>query len=220
MAIIVDIETVAIDGAAALIEPVSAPSTYKDPEKIAAYIAEKTAEAAAKAALYPWTARVVALGVSADAVGDVVYLAGDETDEAEALRRFWRLCHHVDDRYVEAIIGFNHLAFDLPVLLARSLLLGVPTPAISLDKYRSPHIDVMARLTWHGAIPARSLKWFARRFGLPVEDSVGGADVARLVAAGDWEAVHAHCLSDVRLTRALAERLKVVRPAATAEAVA
>lgn len=207
MAIILDIETVAIDGAADLAEPVQAPANYKDAAKIAAYVAERQAEQVTKAALYPWTARVVAVGViDADQVEHVL-TAADDDEERELLRQVWQLALDHREGLLASIIGYNHLAFDLPVLLARSTILGVKAPAISLDKYRTPCVDLMARLTWNGAIQARSLKWFARRFGIPVDDTISGSDIAALHAAGDWTGIRSHVLSDIRLTRALAERL-------------
>lgn len=211
MAIVLDIETTAIDGAGSLVEPVTAPANYKDPDKIAAYIADAKQAQIEKAALYPWTARVVALGYILGDGTETVALCRDEAQEAAALMAFWRVVFNHDDRFVQPIVGFNHKSFDLPVLLARSILLGVEAPALNLDRYRSPHTDLMEKLTWYGAIPARSLKWYAKRFGLSFEDEVSGKDIGGLVKAGEWEAVAAHCLSDIRLTKALAERVGVIR---------
>jgi hypothetical protein len=56
----------------------------------------------------------------------------------------------------------------------------------------------------------RTLHAFCRRFGIPVEDTIAGKDVPALVAAGDWAAVRDHVFSDVSVTLALAQRLRVV----------
>lgn len=207
MPIIVDIETIAIDGAADLAEPVTAPSNWKDEAKIAAYVQEKQAEQISKAALYPWTARIVAIGLIDQDGDESVLLADSEAAEAEALKRLWASALEHQQGLVTPIITYNGLSFDLPALLSRSRLLGVRTPAINLDRYRTPHVDLMQVLTFKGAIAARSLKWFAKRFQIPVEDEIGGKEIGALVAAGQWDAVRAHCLSDIRLTRALAQRL-------------
>jgi len=207
VAIILDIETVAIDGAADLAEPVTPPANYKDPVKIAAYVAEKQAEQTSRAALYPWTARVVAVGIIDGDQAEHVLTAADEAEETALLRQVWQLALDHKEGLLASIIGYNHLAFDLPVLLARSALLGVKAPPVSLDRYRTPCVDLMAKLTWNGAIQARSLKWFARRFGLPVDDTISGSDIAALYTAGDWAGIKSHVLSDIRLTLALAERL-------------
>jgi hypothetical protein len=103
--------------------------------------------------------------------------------------------------------------------MARSRLLGIDAPLLNLDRYRSPHPDLMQILTFRGAIPARSLTWFAKRFGLPITDETTGADIGPLVQAGNYEAVRAHCTSDLELTHALAVRLGLIR-AATPDQVA
>src|SRR5690606_16584599 len=177
--VIFDLETVAIDRATDLVEPVSAPSNYKDEAKIASYVAEKQAEQISKAALYPWTARVVAIGwydTNADRPRATVQVCRTEQDEKHTLMDFWSMASRDDGRFLIPLCGFNSLSFDLPMLVARSMLLGVKHPMPSLDRYRSPHPDLMQILSFKGAIPSRSLKWYAKRFGIPCEDTVSGAD--------------------------------------------
>jgi predicted PolB exonuclease-like 3'-5' exonuclease len=206
--IICDIETIAADGIEA--EPVSAPANYKDPEKIAAYIAEAEKAQRDKAALYPWTARVIAIGYQwAGSQVVEVLTCRTETTEACMLDDFWRVVR--DAGNVVPLIGYNHRAFDLPVLMARSALLGVPYPTLNVDRYRSPHPDLMQLLTWNGAIQARSLKWFAKRFGLNTDDAFSGAEIATLWEDQNWDAIKKHVESDVTLTRQLAERLGVIK---------
>jgi hypothetical protein len=105
------------------------------------------------------------------------------------------------------VVGFNSLSFDLPVLIRRAQLLNIPYPDLNLDRYRTPHIDLLERLSFHGKLTMRSLKFYGRRFGLPVPDETNGKDIAALVAAGDWNAVSMHCAADVELTAALVQRL-------------
>jgi len=209
--IILDLETIAVDGVAT--EPVSAPANYKDPEKIAAYIAEAEKAQREKAALYPWTARVIALGYCA--AGDelpTVKVVNSEAAEAAMLRDFWGRVADARTGAVTPLITYNGLGFDLPVLMARSRLLGVSAPDLNLDRYRSPHPDMMQILTFRGAIQARSLTWFAKRFGLPTDDAFSGKEIAGLYEDQNWDAIKKHCESDVMLTRLLAERLGIIKP--------
>ena len=209
--LILDLETVAIDGLDGLTEPATAPAHYKDAQKIADYIAKAEREQTTKAALYPWTARIVALGWQRHDADDVtVRLCPDERAEQAALVDLADAIYDRRLRLVSPIIGFNHRTFDLLVIQARALLLRVAMPVINTDRYRGPHVDLLERLTSFGAIPPRSLHWFARRFGIVVDDAVRGSDIAALVAAGDWDAVRRHCASDVRLTAQLAECLGVL----------
>ncbi len=208
---VIDLETVAIDGAGDYLETPTAPSNYKDAEKIAAYISEARQKALDKAALDLDLTRIVALGYASHIDESVIVLpAVNETEEADLLAAFWKM---VGDA---PLLGFNIVQYDLPVLLRRSLYLDVPTPPVTLSKYKHPSvIDLMQILSFDGLLPYRSLSFYCRRFGLdvPADDSTG-ADIARLVAAGDWDGVTAHCRADVIKTRELARRIGVL-PAAT-----
>jgi uncharacterized protein YprB with RNaseH-like and TPR domain len=218
MRYVIDIETTGLPEAAEYAtEPISAPSNWKDPDKIAAYVAEKQAEQVAKAGLDLDLCRVVAVGLQRDgAKGVQVMTAGDEAEERGLLTALWSQLLKVQH---PVLIGFNHVAFDLPVLMRRSLYLDVAYPRLSLDKYRTPHIDIMQHLTWNGLVRARSLKFYARRFGISIDDPVSGADIGALVEAGDWDKVISHVTSDVELTAALARRIGVI-PQVEKEAVA
>jgi 3'-5' exonuclease len=212
--VIIDIETFSLAGAEQFIEEPTAPANYKDPEKIAAYIAEAKAKAIDRCALDVDLCRVVAIGICAE--GDThatVTTMSDDAVEREALELVWTAASHVD-----RLIGFNLLAFDLPVLIRRSQYLGVTVPAtvINLDKYRTPHVDLMERLSFNGKIKARSLDFYCRRFGIDVADASTGKDVDALVKAGDWAGVANHCRADVEKTRLLAERIGVISAVAVA----
>ena len=210
--IVFDLETVAIDGAADYLEPPSAPSNYRDPEKIAAYLAEAQQKALDKAALDLDLCRIVALGydtstptATLDPV--VATMPLGEAEERAELRAFWAA---VGDR---PLLGFNCLQFDIPVLLRRSLYLGVAPRPFLLGKYKHPGIlDLMQHLSFDGLVPYRSLSFYCRRIGLDVPaDATSGADIARLVAVNDWDAVREHCRIDVLKTRALAEWAGLMR---------
>lgn len=205
--LIVDCETTAIEGVTALVQPAR---NLTDPAKIQANIAERIEEAA----LNPWTARIVALGCCHEGDEAVkVWTANAEAFERTALREFWEVVE--DGRgNVLPLVTFNGRGYDLPLLMVRSMLLGVKHPTLNLDRYRSPHVDLVDRLTFGGSLERkhlRSLKWYAQRFGLNTDDAFSGAFVAQLVQDGNWDAVIKHCESDVTLTRQLGERLGVLK---------
>jgi DNA polymerase elongation subunit (family B) len=206
---VVDIETFALDAAAEFIEEPSAPSNYKDPEKIAAYIAAEKAKAVGRCALDPDLCRVVAIGWGTEAGAGGVDVAADEAAERDAIEALW-----AKTRQARILIGFNLLSFDLPVLIRRSQYLGIKTPAVSLDRYRTPHIDLMERLSFNGKLRYRSLDFYCKRFGVLVADDHRGKDIDALVKAEDWIGVAAHCRADVMKTRLLAQRLGVLYAAA------
>lgn len=199
-ALVLDIETLASPDAADFMEPVSAPSNYKDEAKIEAYIAERRTELLSKCALDPDLCTVAAVGYAYDDC-DEVYTA-NAFSEAEMLSAIWDQVRHST-----AIVGFNILAFDLPVLIRRSQYLGVPMPSLNLDRYRTPHVDLMERLSFNGKLRFRGLDFYCKRFGVTVPDAHSGKDIDALVTAGEWGVVADHCRADVKKTYALAVRL-------------
>ena len=107
--------------------------------------------------------------------------------------------------------GSTAWALNLPVLLRRSLYLGVSAPSFSLNKYRPGSIvDLMQLLAYQGTLTYRSLGFYCTRFGVEVPDAVTGADIGALVAAGKWSQVHDHVRADVAKTTALARRIGVL----------
>lgn len=204
--LVVDVETFSLDEAAQFIEEPTAPSNYKDEAKIKAYVEQKRIENLSRCALDPDLCRIVALGVYGGREAHVE-VAEDASDEVSMLKWWWSFTTIYD-----TFVGFNLLAFDLPVLIRRSQYLGVLVPAVNLDRYRTPHIDLMERLSFNGKIKAHSLDFYCKRFAIDVPDATTGKDVDALVKAGDWRAVHAHCRADIEKTRLLAERLGVLQP--------
>lgn len=214
-ALIVDIECVGIDTASDYLEPVEAPSNYKNAEAIEKYIAEATAKAIDRCGLDPDLCRIVALGAGDADGADSVVLCRDEEMEAAALAAFWKRVTNAAG-VVRQLVTFNGFAYDLPVLLRRSQYLGVEHPFLNLDKYRSPHLDLMQVLSFRGAIKPHKLSFYASRFGWPVVDSVDGSQIAALVKAGNWAAVESHCKNDLAQTRFLAQKLRLIPQAVAA----
>jgi hypothetical protein len=196
---------------------VTAAKNLKDPLKIAEDIERRKADAQAaydeslsRAALDWNLSRIVALGFQeCDEDAPIALICKTEAEEAEALRMFWRVLGR------GKLVGFCSRTFDAPTLIQRSRLLNVPHPKLRIDRYgRGDVIDVRDILTFddarYEALMPRSLKTFARRFGIPVTDEIDGQDIGQLVKNGDWIGVKWHVESDVRLTVALAKRVGAV----------
>jgi predicted PolB exonuclease-like 3'-5' exonuclease len=207
-ALVFDLETYPIDGAKDYLEPVSAPETYKKPEAIERYITEATANQLGKCALDPDLCRIVALGTYRSDEDWTVNIAAVESEEKAALANFW---DELGPYPYPRLIGFNVLAFDLPVIIRRSQYLGVKTKPIAMGKYRHPDVDdLMTFLNFDGTIKTHGLKFYAKRFGIPIDDAISGKEIGALVDAGKWNDVTAHCRSDLFTTAALARRLGVM----------
>jgi hypothetical protein len=157
--------------------------------------AAKWQETIDSCALHPDLGRIVCLGWTM--LGDPkprVITCKDATDERFALEQFWR-------DYTTAtnpqLVTYNGLSFDLPYLQRRSLYLGVRFPPLNLDRFRTPHLDLMQHLSFN-------------RFNIPNEDSTTGREIGAMVKAGDWAGVSAHCAADVIGTKQLAQRLGLI----------
>lgn len=212
--LVFDIETAPLPDAADFIEPVEPPANYKDPEKIAAYVREKQAEQLERAALDVDLCQVVSIAVGYDIAphrDDILVALQRDAGEAAMLQWFW-------DKVGDGahLVGFNVIAFDLPVLVRRSQYLGVRVPDLVLDTYRHPRVTDLAQvLSYNGRLRLRKLSFYAKRFGLPATaDPITGADIGAAFARGDWQAIITHVVSDVQTTAYLAQRLGVL-PAPT-----
>mgnify|MGYP001558621848 CR=1 FL=1 len=216
--IIIDIETCGLPHAAEYLEPVSAAKNLKDPDKIKADLEQRTAERDGKVALDWNVGRIAALAWWTEDDGVIVRLCPEEPDEALALTEFWRVSRH------RTIMGFNVKGFDLKFMIQRSRLLGVAHPVLDVGRYSKQGItDLYLDLTFNDSQDTfcmrRTLHAFCRRFGIPVTDTVVGKDIPALVAAGDWQTVQAHVVSDIMLTVELAKRLRYLTATAAAVSV-
>lgn len=231
--IVLDIETAPLENARDYLDPpdltdIQAPSNYVKQEAIDGYIEKERASRLAKferdctdkAALDFNVSRIVAIGFWTESLKPTALLCKTREDEFAALDEVWGYARH------RTMVGFRVREFDVPLMIQRSRYLGLAHPVPDLGRYsRSNSIcDLYDLLTFNDlraeAVMRRSLKSFARRFGIPVTDTVDGKSIPALAAAGAWDQVEAHVLSDIRLTVALAQRLGVVRAGVPADLVA
>lgn len=204
-----DCETLSIEAAKDYLEPVSAPSNYKDQVKIDAYIKEGTAKALRDAALDIDLARVIVMSMQVDGESEgSAYFIEDERQERVMLQNFWS-----GITPATRLIGFRIRTYDIPLLLRRSQLLGVSYPFINLDKYKTRQVvDLYDALTFHGTVDGKKLDTYCKLFGIHVDDAITGKDVAACMAAGDIATVVKHGLADLDQVVQLARRLGVIHP--------
>ena len=198
------------------LDSISAPSTYKDPEKIETYevgarrkalldAKEDYQKQIAKAPLNPDLCQIAAI---AWAFGDgpiVSHIVGDLYDERQVLELF--LTGFSENGGVSA--GYNILGFDWPVILRRRFDLKMRLPdraRPNLARYRTyPTLDLMMVLANWNFRDVKSLKWVIKRFGIPNDlPDLEGSQVKDM----DPETLKMYVENDVRLTRFLADRMR------------
>jgi hypothetical protein len=218
--LVLDLETTAIAevGEFVAVAAEDAPKNYTKPDTIAAWVAAERAARISRAALDMDLARIACVGVWQSADAAPTAFAGVD-DEWANVSTAWAC--------IEACLGeggqvvtYNGLGYDLPLLMRRAQYLNVPHRALELNKFRpGPLLDLQNVLSFSGLKPFRSLAFYSRRFNIDIPDPTTGADMPALIAAGDWEAVRAHNLADLRRTQALAQRLGYIGPPAVPEVV-
>jgi hypothetical protein len=185
----------------------------KDPEKIAAKLAEARAarerDFNRKAALDALTGRVLAVGLLS-MKGEFAVIG--QEDEAALLREFWSVCRGGKTR--PRLIGFNTHSFDLPFLLRRSFKHRVQVPfGLRRGRYWSEEL-VDLREEWQlGDRQARgSLDAVARHLGVGQKHG-HGEDFSQLWQNDRAKAV-AYLRQDLELTAGIAAAMRVTGPVA------
>ncbi|HZR17850.1 MAG TPA: ribonuclease H-like domain-containing protein [Verrucomicrobiae bacterium] len=188
----------------------------KDPEKIAAKLAEAEAahrhEFVERAALDPLTGRVLAIGLMTQ---EAQFSVIADEDEARLLQDFWRSCRG-DKGRLNRMVGFNSRSFDLPFLIRRSFKHRVDIPfGVRRGRYWSDEM-IDLREEWQlGDRQARgSLDAIARHLGVGKKNG-HGEDFSRLWREDRLKAVD-YLRTDLELTLGVAQALRVVEPAAPA----
>lgn len=201
--LIIDVASAPLPDAETYLEgTVKAPGNYKDPEKIAAYIAEAQAERLNMAALDLDLARITGLGtLEAGDIAPNVHVGGTEDDELAMLTHAATMIKRADQ-----IITYSGHGFDLPLLMRRARYRGLAFPWINLDRYRSPHQDLCELLSDRDKSKRRSLQFYARRLGWSdIHKALSGAEEAQVPQSGRWAELEASLMHDVMATHRLAQ---------------
>ena len=205
-----------------------APGNYKDPEKIAANIAEQHA-AIENAVMDKWrkTSFDGAFGQIA-----VVSFAIDGGEPLKVWNEDWQhpqaehfLLHSLREvmhdtikpqtELAAQIIGHNVSAFDLRFLVQRSMILGVkPHPVLARAAACKPWetdrvYDTMVQ--WAGVGSRISLDKLCKALGIPGKGDLDGSKVWDYVQAGRIAEVADYCADDVRKVWAVYQRMTFAR---------
>jgi hypothetical protein len=209
---VIDVETAPIEDVDDyLSNDAQPPANYKNPDAIAKWRAEDRAKERAMASLNLDLCRLVA--VCYQAIGQPLdvkgWIARNATEEQAMLCELWGMLR---GQYGPATLyGHNILNFDVPVLLRRSLYLGVTPVQYDISKYRHDRIvDTQQILSYNGMLKYRSKDFYCKRLGISVPDTITGKDVGACIARGDYATPYDHCVADVRKEYLLAQAIGAI----------
>ncbi|MCE1189994.1 MAG: ribonuclease H-like domain-containing protein [Ignavibacteria bacterium] len=164
--------------------------------------------------LYPFTAKVVVLGMySVEKQSAFVWYESEPEEEKwvsegntfkglpekELLQKFWDYTDKIDQ-----LITFNGRGFDIPFLMLRSALLGIrPRKNFLGNRYdNSRHIDLLEQLSYYKTTKVFNLDFYCHAFGIesPKSKGVTGMEVQALYEAGRIKEVASYCARDIFAT--------------------
>jgi DNA polymerase elongation subunit (family B) len=188
---------------------------YAEREKTEDERIDKREEAIRFTSLYPYTARVVAIGIlDIEKEKTFVYFGSQTADgwsnpekkiqykavtEHEMLTSFWRIVELTDQ-----VITFNGRCFDVPFIMLRSALLKIkPAKNLIGKRYdQSSHIDLLEQFTYFGLTRKFNLDFYCSAFGIesPKSKGISGMEVKNLYEAGKIKDIAVYCGEDVFAT--------------------
>ena len=210
--IILDVATTPMENASDFLETPTPPSNYTKPDTIAAWVAKTKEEQLAKAGLDLDLCRISGFGWKVIDVGAETQ-ANVQTCEHGYLERaiLEDIAVLMQAHRDVVLIGYNSLKFDWPVLMRRAMYLGVTFPRISLDRYKTHHIDLYDKLTQHGTLQGKSLGFYAKRLGMTdLVKPLSGEQESQVFTTGQWEALRQSIRHDVEATTRLARWMGVL----------
>ena len=192
-------------------QTITAPGNYKDPDKIAIYIAEKQKELdTVFEQRYRQTALNGARGqiycISA-ALNDDAPTSFYSEDESETLRQFFKFCDESGSAK-SVFCGHNIVGFDLPFIYQRAVILGVK-PSDNIPFQAKPWdervFDTM--LKWCGVRGEGSMDSVCDALGIDGKGDITGKTFYDAVLAGRHDECLQYCNDDVARTRAMYKRM-------------
>lgn len=176
---------------------------------------QKESDAIRYMSLYPFTAKVVAIGLyDVEKNKSFVYYENEELEEwsagvgdtqykglneVEMIRSFWKIIELAD-----RIVTFNGRNFDAPFLMLRSAMLKIkPTNNLIRNRYdTSFHIDLLDQFTFYGLTRKFNLDFYCHAFGIesPKSKGISGMEVKSLYDAGKVREIAVYCGKDIVAT--------------------
>jgi hypothetical protein len=189
-----------------------APGNLKDPEKIAAAIAEKQASAYAKTSFDGGWGWVCVIGAAIDDMPGLCRIAETPDREADLLGSFFHGISQDTGQQSRIVVCGHNVAYDLAFLKKRCIVHGIELPRWW------PH----GAKPWDGRIRDTMKLWddrygemtgldeLCRILGVEGKDGFDGSMVAEAWANGEYGKVAEYCAADVERVREINNRFVAV----------
>lgn len=215
MGIVFDIETVGFDLTELAESQQEFLLRYAEKETDINLKEQKMEEAERYLSLYPFTAKIISIGLlNTDSEGTLVLYSSEKGEEweveeknikykslpeSELLILFWNYISKTDK-----VITFNGRNFDIPFLMLRSAMLNIK-PSVNLihNRYNiTHHIDLLDQFTFYGITRKFNLDFYCHAFGItsPKSKGISGMEVKELYKAGKVKDIAVYCGEDVKAT--------------------
>lgn len=179
----------------------SAPSNYKDEEKIKAYIDESRIEDFNKAGLYWWTGKIICITLHHVLRGDKKAFYGE--DELQLLTEFFTFlknecagCH---------LIGKSSDHFDIPFILGRALAHDLGIPQILRTNWAK--INDVDKIFAFSKACSQVSTLNAYAFGLGIKQKLRhGSQVKQMHSEGLTEEIMEYCQQDTDIVAEMIRR--------------
>lgn len=188
---------------------------YAEKEKNEELRNQKKDEAVRYLSLYPFTSKVVSIGIyDVKKEKPFVYYESENEEEwfseekniqykglseIKMLQSFWKVIEVVDQ-----VITFNGRNFDAPFLMMRSAINKIkPSKNLIAKRYDfSGHIDLLEQFTYYGLTRKFNLDFYCHAFGIksPKSKEISGMEVKNLYEAGRIKDIAVYCAEDIFAT--------------------
>lgn len=197
--------------------PPKAPANYKDPAKIAEYIAQNAETAHRETSLDPLWGRICTISLAIENEDPIVFHTSDHGEAGERAALEWLDEQVAKARELEAgalptWIGHYFATFDLRFLYFRAAKYGLKRlqAALPWERWQAAYLQDTTALAVGPAYRDRApgLAKLCAYFGIEGKTpGVSGANVWDLFQAGEHQAIADYCAQDVRAVRALHQKL-------------
>ena len=194
---------------------ITAPANYKDPDKIAVYIAEKAKELDGdfdrrlrQTALNGARGHIYCISAALNNNAPVCFY---DTNEATILYKFFEFCAKNGQRSNDIYCGHDFVRFDLPFIYQRAVILGVKPPdciPFHAKPWDSRIFDTLVK--WCGIKGEGSMDSVCDALGIEGKGDITGKTFYDAVLSGRHDECLQYCNDDVIRTREMYRRMAFV----------